>query len=87
MPHDYEELIFHHDGTVGFIFSDDLAAVARELVQDGHLEIRRASDVEPSGEGWRAVMRPWAGGADLGVFPTRAEALAAEIAHLREVMP
>ena len=57
--------------------SIDLAAL-------GPLTIRRASSVEPDGQGrWWADLSP-VGGPLLGPFPTRTRALEAELAWLQE---
>lgn len=83
------------DGRLVFIYSDDAAG----LLDEGESQITRASHVEPAtsigwdGGGWIADMRPSRGpilfdGTDArGVkraFTTRAAALAAEVAWLRE---
>lgn len=74
-------LTFHPDGRVGAIYSDQIVSLLREL---GETEIRRASDVEPDGAGWSAWIRDWVpgGATKLGPFPTRTEALVAEVAYL-----
>ena len=73
----------HEDGTVQFVYSDELATVFNGEQQ----ETKRASHVEPvaygNGCGWVADMKP-SEGPVLGPFKTRAEALAAERAWLRE---
>lgn len=94
-------LTFALDGTASTIYADDIKPLLTSL---GQLETRRASDVEPDGEGWSAWIRPeggplaWLGmrvlslglwllrarGVKLGPYPTRAAALAAETAWLRE---
>ena len=67
------------DGTVKGVYSDAL----RPILQEGTATIRRASHVEPTADGqWTADLSPSAGPV-LGPFPTRAEALAAEVAWLR----
>ncbi len=49
----------------------------------GTAEIRRASHVEPTSDGqWTADMRPLAGPI-LGPFPTRSQAVMAEVGWLR----
>lgn len=87
MSRDYQELVFEPDGRVGFVFSDDLAEIAGDIIAPGSLQIRRASDVEPTADNqWTAIMRPWAGGKDLGTFPTRRAALDAEVEHLEQAI-
>lgn len=80
---DDDELVIDTDGTIQFIYSDALAFV---FDQDP-LVIRRASHVEPcwNGRGWIADLSP-VGGEPLGPYPTRSEALAAEVAWLRTQM-
>lgn len=66
------------DGSLEFIWSDDLACL-REL---GVCDIRRASHVEPTVDAlWEADMSP-SGGPVLGAFETRQEAIDAELAWL-----
>jgi hypothetical protein len=111
-------LTIRADGTLEFIYSDDLAA----FMERGGTVVTRASHVEPYKGGWTADMRP-SGGPILGAngasiaavttldgaltvdcldtlngqvvnmsgpfpalqpFKTRAEALAAEVAWLKE---
>lgn len=63
------------DGTIRFIYTDDLIA----FVQLGKATIRRASHVEPApGGGWTADMTPLAGPI-LGPFKLRKIALNAEV--------
>jgi hypothetical protein len=78
------ELTFGVDGRVRTLYSDDAAELVRGI--GGVLETHRASDVEPDGEGWSAWIRDWVPGGPqkLGPFPTRAAALEAEVAYLRE---
>jgi len=69
-------------GRLAFIYSDAVA----DLLTLGRATVARASHVEPTpfGDGtvgWGAVMV--ADGVFLGPFRTRAEALAAETAHLQ----
>lgn len=66
-------------GKATFVYDDDLVG----LLNEGRAEIRRASHVEPTGEGgWSADMTP-VGGPVLGPFPLRQEALAAEVSWIR----
>jgi len=59
-------------------------AEAIDLTRLGEVEVRRASHVEPDGDGgWRADLSP-VGGPSLGPFDLRSEALAAEGAWLAE---
>lgn len=78
------ELVITEDAQVTGIYSDDLAGI----IAQGEAVIERASHVEPApGGGWEADMCPSGGPilrrADGSAFPTRAEALAAEVAWLR----
>jgi hypothetical protein len=64
-------------GKVTAIYSDDLADLAGKA---SHVEIRRASAVEPTPEGqWTATMND---GTVLGPYRLRSEALAAEVQYL-----
>lgn len=64
--------------TIVCIHDDDLVG----LYAQGSPTIRRASNVEPTPDGqWTAEMTD---GALLGPYPLRREALAAEVAYLRE---
>ena len=66
-----------HNGKVTAIYSDDLADLAGKAA---HVEIRRASAVEPTPDGqWAATMNDKT---VLGPFRLRSEALAAEVAYL-----
>lgn len=70
-------LRFDPDGTALAIYGE--AIDLREL---GATSIRRASHVEPTPDGdWTAAM---VGGPVLGPYPTRSEALAAEVAWLTD---
>lgn len=73
-------------GEFGAIYDDALRPYFDDL-SDNHGTLR-ASDVEPDGDGWSAGIRAWVPGGEqiIGPFPTRAEALAAEIAYLMEVL-
>ena len=73
-------LVVAPDGTVRYIYSDDLHAALSPL---GESTIRRASHVEPDegGGGWAADMGP-VGGPVLGPFASRREALAREVEWL-----
>lgn len=75
-------LVVAPDGTVRYIYSDDLHAAMAPL---GESRIRRASHVEPDegGGGWLADMAP-VGGPVLGPFASRREALAREVAWLTD---
>ncbi len=59
---------------VRFVYSDDL----RPLMDHGTPVTRRASHVEPDGDGWVADLSP-VRGPKLGPFPTRGEALREEV--------
>lgn len=68
------------DGALRFIYNDGLA----ELLTLGGSRVTRASHVEPApGGGWIADMAP-SGGALLGPFALRQEALDAEVAWLQQ---
>jgi hypothetical protein len=68
------------DGDMQLIYSDDLL----ELLDEGEAQVKRASDVEPDGQGnWQADMAK-SGGPVLTGFKRRADALAAEVAWLQE---
>ena len=73
--------------TMSAVYDDALVPVMEALGWDASTDPpRRASDVEPAaGGGWEASIRAWVPGGEvtLGPFPTRAEALAQEVAHLR----
>lgn len=75
-------LNFDPDGTVRFIYDDDLAKLVRGSVGDT-VNIKRASHVEPYQDGWIADMSP-VGGGTYGPFATRKVALAFEVAWLKE---
>lgn len=81
-------LTFLDDGTVGAIYTDEAAEYLRDLSPTGSVEVRRASDVEPAGDGWVAAMRVWVpgGAVALPAAATRAEALAAEARYLESVL-
>jgi len=66
------------DGSVRFIYSDELC----DLLREGEAEIKRASHVEPCGAMWTADMSPSCGPL-LGPFRTRGEALQAEVEWLK----
>ena len=71
---------FDDSGAASFIYKDEL----RPLMGIGQADVRRASHVEPDGNGgWTADMGP-VGGPILGPFETRAEALAVEVAWLEK---
>lgn len=72
-------MLIEADGTVRFIYSDDLAGTFAGEQQ----ETRRASHVEPLGRAWTADMGP-VGGPVLGPYPTRQAALDAEVDWLRK---
>jgi hypothetical protein len=61
------------------IYSDEGNDLLREC---GNVAIRRASHVEPEADGWHADMGP-VGGPKLGPFPTRSQALEAEVLWLK----
>ncbi len=65
-------------GELSFVYADELRPLV-DLRPDVPFadKVRRASHVEPDGDGWTADMTP-SGGIRLGPYPTRAAALAAE---------
>ncbi|MBM4092703.1 MAG: hypothetical protein FJ276_25335 [Planctomycetes bacterium] len=72
------ELVIRVDGSLRCLYDETL-----DLSPLGQVWIRRASHVEPTGQGqWEADLSPVAGPV-LGPFPLRSEALAAEAAWLR----
>ncbi len=73
------DIIITAAGDLRFIYSDDAA----ELLNAGAATVRRVSDVEPVAGGWSADMAR-VDGPVLGPFTLRAEALAAEVAWLKE---
>ncbi len=78
------EIVFELDGRTRWIHDDRFAG--RELAEalGAPLRISRASAVEPTEDGrWCADLAPVSGPV-LGAFDTRGEALAAEVAWLRE---
>lgn len=87
-----DEILIDDDGTIQAIYSDDLA----EAFAGETLTTRRASHVEPFGQGWIANMRPVGGPVlwdtattnPLGkvAFKTRRGALDAEVAWLKARM-
>lgn len=78
------EFYVRRGGVTEFVHDDDAAAFVKRTRGFGAHDTRRASRVEPDGEGcWTADMGP-SRGPVLGPFPTRTAALAAEVAWLRE---
>jgi hypothetical protein len=75
-----KRITFDADGTARFIHDDDIAGLLREI---GPVEVKRASHVEPYGDGWTVDMSP-VGGPLLGPFETRAFALAFEVEWLKQ---
>ncbi len=71
------QLIIQPDGSVRCLYGEEIA-----LNELGRCEIRRASHVEPTGDGrWTADLGP-VDGPVLGPFANRSEALVAEAAWL-----
>ncbi len=71
------QLVIEPDGAVRCIYSEDI-----DLAALGRPVIRRASHVEPTEDGqWTADLSP-VGGPTLTAFPTRSQALAAELRWL-----
>jgi len=75
------ELIVEPNGEVRFVYDDELAEIVRQV---GPLEVRRASHVEPVGDGWSADLSPVGGPTIEPPFGSRAAALAYEVEWLRE---
>ncbi len=74
------QLIVALDGHVRCIYGEEI-----DLAVLGHVDIKRASHVEPTHDGrWLADLRPVAGPV-LGPFPKRSEALSAEVAWMEAV--
>lgn len=69
-------LTIDREGTARCLYTEDL-----DLAELGVQRIDRASEVEPTEAGWTADLL-LAGGPILGPFPTRSQALAAEVAWL-----
>jgi len=69
------------DGTVRFIYSDELAS----LLNEGEASTRRASHVEPTEDGkhWGVDLSPVGGPENYGTFEKRADALQAEVIWLQ----
>jgi len=65
--------------SVEAIYADDAVELLKDL---GNVSIRRASHVEPEGDGWSADMSP-VGGPVLSGFSKRQEAIDAEIKWLK----
>lgn len=73
-------VIITPDGRIGFIWDDRLSVLGEE----GSMQIRRASHVEPTAAGlWIADLAP-SNGPKLGPFKLRDVALAAEREWLQE---
>jgi hypothetical protein len=73
------ELVIDQQGRIRGIYSEEI-----DLRMLGPLVIRRASHVEPDGEGrWWADVAP-VGGPRLGPFEKRSQALAEEVAWLEK---
>jgi hypothetical protein len=69
------------DGTIKFVYNDDL----RGLMTEGKATTKRVSHVEPDDDGkWVADMSPIRPNVMLGPFETRWEALDAERKWLEE---
>ena len=73
------QLVIEQGGTVRCIYSEEI-----DLHSLGNPVIQRASHVEPNEAGqWTADLSP-VGGPTLTAFPTRSQALAAELRWLEE---
>jgi hypothetical protein len=73
------ELIINSAGCVRCVYGEDI-----DLHALGSMVIRRASHVEPDGEGaWWADLEP-VGGPRLGPYESRRKAIAAEMQWLQE---
>jgi hypothetical protein len=74
-------IAIEQDGSLTFVHSDQVAAMLAPL---GQVTIKRASHVEPNEQAqWEADMSP-SGGETLGPFPTRTQALSAEVEWLNK---
>ncbi len=76
------DIIVNADGTVSHIYSDELAG----LFRGENTTTRRASHVEPDGDGWTADMSPSDSCDRLGPFRLRQEALDAETEWIQRHM-
>lgn len=74
------EIVVLPDGSLQMIHDDDVSA---QVFDASEATVRRASHVEPECMAWIADLSP-VDGPLLGPFPTRREALEAEVAWLRE---
>lgn len=72
-------LIIDSNGALRFIYKDEFVG----LLDEGNAEIKRASHVEPTENGWNADLSP-VGGPMLGPYTLRQEALDAEVAWLEK---
>ena len=74
------KMIVRRDGSVRYVYTEEVDQRALAEALGGALRIERASHVEPNADGtWSAAM---VGGPVLGPFALRSEALAAEIVYL-----
>ena len=64
------------EGTVTCVYTEAL-----DLDAFGPCDIRRASNVEPSPDGWQAQIED---GKTLGPFPKRSQAIRAEVRYIEE---
>jgi hypothetical protein len=73
-------IVVEPNGTIKLIYCDDL----RGLLQDGRVEIKRVSHVEPTADGrWTADLSP-INGPVLGPYEMRQAALDAEVEWLNQ---
>lgn len=80
------EIIVNPRGAASCIYTDALSVRELSSALGADCSIRRASMVEPTAEGaWEADMSP-SDGPVLGPYPSRGEALAAEVEWLRVKM-
>lgn len=79
------EIFIQPDGTLRFIYSDEIAEATRDL---GKHHTQRASHVEPDTDGnWTVDMSPIAGRPmNLGAHAKRSDAINAEVNWLREYL-
>lgn len=70
-----KRIVVRADGTIQFVYADDMKPLAAEL---GTSETKRASHVEPDGDGWSVDLSP-SGGPKVTGFATRREALDFEL--------
>lgn len=80
------EILIQPDGTIVYIHNDTVASDFKSL---GKIQIKRASNVEPTANGeWNVDLSPVGGPESLEqVFDNRTVALAEEVAYLKANFP